>query len=86
LSPISGIQQKATTGPTTITNKTFSGSLTSGSTVVLKCVSVCVCVCGKGQHFCESFILYIYIYIYKMLCTDYVQVPGNSFFLSCISL
>ena len=45
LSPIHEIQQKATAGPTAITNRTSRGSLTNRSTAVAS-----VYVCAERQH------------------------------------
>jgi hypothetical protein len=50
-SPIREIQQKATTGPTAMTNWNSRGSSTNGSSAAVKCVCVfacvylCVCLC-----------------------------------------
>ena len=56
-SPIREIQEKATAGPTAITNWTSRVFLTNGSTAVASvcvcvcvCVYVCVCVCAGEQH------------------------------------
>ena len=64
-SPICGIEQKATAGPTTITNR---------NSEVLQPYSCnkCVCVCVR-----ENDLGFVYI----KLCTDYVQVTENHLFL-----
>ena len=81
-SPVCGIQQKATAGPTAIAIRTSSCTSTNGSTDVAKCVCVCVCVCVCARApacVCRRAVLFVtgLGFVYIMLCTDYVQITGN---------
>jgi hypothetical protein len=61
-SPIRVFQQKATAGPTAITNRNSRGLQPSTDVV-----------CRKSALFVTGL-----VFVYIMLCTDCIQVPGNS--------
>ena len=82
LSPVREIKQRATAGPTDITNRTSRGSLNNGSTAVAKCVCVQRAALGvTGLGF-----IYIYIYIYISCCVQIIYKFRKSFIVSFISL
>ena len=79
-SPVFEIQQKATAGPTAITNWTFREIFSKISTA-LACV--CVCVCGVCVCLCRAAGQYSVTglgFEYIMLYTDKFQVTGNPLF------